>query len=647
MEKKSSNKRLIEIEFNVQNENVSMQSRNKMNNTVKTPMKAMDAELVRDIQDAYPKSYEYTDANGDTKYRKFKLPDAEPELEDVIPYYSKETMNDDLMEIDREFNDAVNNIGVLKGELNQLIEEERLFNEHLNDPNTRMTTKTSMGILLGIKQEQDRVRNLIKDEENTIRNIQLNKRQSEDTYAEDNKRVNKLKKDNFDKVENYKSMLNDLNKGAFNTEIQPDETNEEYMTRLQENAQIEAPENEIDDAKLLCNKEFKDKIKEFIRNNGIIEQVCNSLTVNEKMILLKFWTIIKKKYLDLYGANNSKVNADDILTFLTHFLVNDPSKMNIDNNKVFSNKVEPENEIHTIKNVQITHDRANNCLILENPPSSKNRPLFLKVLNIAEKLNAKTEYILLYSFLGVKNSYTQWIDYDLPYTTPFKKAEASNITIMKECGIDKALFTSIFNNNSPLKICTELINKYHIHPLFLNEVKSEQFPLSQKTNAQKTTIYGYGLKPNENIHEYVHFGKLLLKQKSLYYKNILSVKQSNKLSIQGFQNVKVSDSFVKIIMNMLENINPTAQDIERLSTNERHLYDRLIVSSGLHKDLGVFHKGDNTIEEMKNRLKLIEGEIEIGNNSPLLVKEIHKIIYTLRDMRSITALQAKQYLSQF
>ena len=44
---------------------------------------------------------------------------------------------------------------------------------------------------------------------------------------------------------------------------------------------------------------------------------------------------------------------------------------------------------------------------------------------------------------------------------------------------------------------------------------------------------------------------------------------------------------------------------------------------------------------------IIEGEIEIGNNSPLLLKEIYAILHSLKDMGIISIRQVKDYLSQF
>ena len=155
---------------------------------------------------------------------------------------------------------------------------------------------------------------------------------------------------------------------------------------------------------------------------------------------------------------------------------------------------------------------------------------------------------------------------------------------------------------------------------------------------------GFGIK-TDNIPETIHFGKVLILLHKLYYNNILSVKYHNKINIPGFKNVKVSDKFVKIIMNTLSEKKTTTTDINSLSTYEKQIYDRLIYLANLNRKLP--NNKDKTISELKHRLKLIEGEIESGNNSELLIKELYEITYSLKDFGILSKKNMLSYLSQF
>ena len=164
-----------------------------------------------------------------------------------------------------------------------------------------------------------------------------------------------------------------------------------------------------------------------------------------------------------------------------------------------------------------------------------------------------------------------------------------------------------------------------------------------KKGAEVGVQYGYGIA-SENIPKVVPFGELYLYMRKLYYENILSVRNKNMKVIAGFRATKISEPFMKLLLNMMRGINPTHSDLESLKTGEREVYDRLITLAHLNKN--VVHQKDNTVKDLKKRLKLLESEIEIGNNSPLIKKEIYGILHSLKDFKVITPAQIKKYLQQ-
>ena len=257
-------------------------------------------------------------------------------------------------------------------------------------------------------------------------------------------------------------------------------------------------------------------------------------------------------------------------------------------------------------------------------------------LKIVHEEGSTTALRLLYSFSGERGSFKQWLDKDLPPGRRIKSSEEveafTNITLndMKE----------LFGYTSIAYISRVLLHQYKLKPL------DEGVSITRYNEHRKTPSieYGYGIK-TEKIPDIAHFGKLLIRLKRLYHENILSIKHRNKSSIGGLPNVKVSDKFVNIIMNLMENIHPRHEDINRLSTPERQLYDRIIHLASLQKT--VPNAGDKTLNEMKKRLHLLEGEIEIGNNNPDIIKEIKKILSYLKALGAITPKQMNEYIKQF
>ena len=96
---------------------------------------------------------------------------------------------------------------------------------------------------------------------------------------------------------------------------------------------------------------------------------------------------------------------------------------------------------------------------------------------------------------------------------------------------------------------------------------------------------------------------------------------------------------------MIYGRNPTSHDINLLPINEKQIYDRLIYLANLNKLLP--HTKDKTIQELKHRMKLIEGELEAGNDNLSLFKELYKIAHALNQFKVITKKQLTMYLEHF
>jgi hypothetical protein len=167
------------------------------------------------------------------------------------------------------------------------------------------------------------------------------------------------------------------------------------------------------------------------------------------------------------------------------------------------------------------------------------------------------------------------------------------------------------------------------------------------------TMWGYGLLPNkEVITKHAKFGKNIILLEKLCYKNILSIKDKKMHSVEHLPNVKVSDTLADIIVNMCKNEYPTKQTLDTLSSSEKQLFDLLLYVSGLRKSKHV-NKTENTaakdanIKELKQRFKIVEAEIQAGNNNPVVKAELKEIINKLVLYHAISQNNGKKYLQQY
>jgi hypothetical protein len=70
----------------------------------------------------------------------------------------------------------------------------------------------------------------------------------------------------------------------------------------------------------------------------------------------------------------------------------------------------------------------------------------------------------------------------------------------------------------------------------------------------------------------------------------------------------------------------------------------LLHTAGLHKH--VEHTANKSVEKLKQRLTLIEGELSAGNNNKMIYDELRDIVFKLHHLGEITQNSANEYLKQ-
>ena len=153
-------------------------------------------------------------------------------------------------------------------------------------------------------------------------------------------------------------------------------------------------------------------------------------------------------------------------------------------------------------------------------------------------------------------------------------------------------------------------------------------------------VVGAGIGTH-NYPKLSRFGKVSISPDKLYYKNTLVIKSPHGKAITGLKNTRVSDAMVSILLKILDGGKVGKSELNLLSAHEKQLYDTLMVMSGGHK----IHENsiDNTTREMKHRLNLIGGEMDAGNNSEILLKELHALLHRMAHSGLISTPAAAKY----
>ena len=95
------------------------------------------------------------------------------------------------------------------------------------------------------------------------------------------------------------------------------------------------------------------------------------------------------------------------------------------------------------------------------------------------------------------------------------------------------------------------------------------------------------------------------------------------------------------MIKLIEGGNIKKYELQPLSDHEKMIYDNLIKRSKLHT------MNDNTFEttatKMKDRLLVLEGELEAGNTNPSIKSEIHGLLFKLAHAKVISSIDATKH----
>ena len=605
--------------LNLQLEKMTQEAMGSRVYAPKKPLTAVDQEAIKD----YNKQFKITDENGKPLARKKFTSIPKPDLDDPNTLVLKTVDDDKGKEIDltvplddTQLKHLLGLIEIEKEDLEQaLIDKANCIKaiNHIPDVTSQGGRRREEALIETIAELDDIIKESgkniddIADQVNILMNLDDKIREAQNENAQI---IASQKASNALKIKDYQDTLNVLNKGAFNTNQIYGETEEEYLKRLSDNAEIDTSAEVKEEALDYVRSRFKENIKELIRSESINELVSNELKypseekeIEIKQIINKKFPLFKQKFIKTYGLNNKEVNASDIVQFIKSFIFEDTAHITATTDNII---VAPMESIYTMEN-----------------PLTKKKVYFMPILDEDES------YQLLWSISRNRDTFKQVM------------GKKTLHEIKKLTGISVEDLRDVIRGTSPSNSAKYLVEKKGKTAITEH---STYKPYKEFDNEANEEIYGWGIKP-EKIPDVVPFGKLKLMLHKLYYKNTLVVKHLDGSNIIGLPNLRVSDEFVKVILNLVKGNKLKRSDIETLKTPELHLYNRLIVLADLHKSHSI--DSDKTIAHLKHEMDLLTGEIEAGNDSKEVKKQLHKVVHSLKNFGVINSKEAVTFLKQF
>ena len=583
------------------------------------------------------------------------------EIKRYMSFLADQIQNDRVI-----LDDAYQQQGTIRG---ILATEEGWMNK------TKLYTKLKF-LEIEIRNRNDSLKTNTKEFEKLQKQIELIDKNIEENKVKEAE-VRTINKKRVKMVEESLMMANRSNN--LRVEQGLDESDKDYLARIRQipNERFDTVLYK-DKAELNNIKKFKDYLKELVRRNDIIEDVVKYYPPQTIFQILKIFELVKHKFLKKYGYDNKLIKAQDITDFIDGLLnpavplpiatppteaagaaVAPPASVP-EFQREESQVVEtaapapmpatvvaalPVREAVPTKRTRIVQfdngdsskfewGITDNSLYIHNIDSDitneSGRHIFLKIAHVRQPIR---NCILFSHKDNGKNNFNEI------------KGNYFKRTVIDYLGIDRRTAILLFKGNTQLGGYYDLFKSYGLKDIPEAELKKV------KGMFNNAPAYGYGLKhsPNEikkqEIPKFQKLGKITILLHKLFYKNTLSVKDRSLHSIEGLKNAVVSDKFVQIIMNLIDDKPIQKEAINSLNTREKQLYNQVLYLSGLHTNYE--NSGHEIIRILKRRLELIEGEIEAGNTNKALIIDLRDVLMKLFHYGVISLVSAKKYLSQF
>ena len=367
-----------------------------------------------------------------------------------------------------------------------------------------------------------------------------------------------------------------------------DETDEEYRQRLITNGQTVFDDKIAeDDENAIQLARAKNNLNKVVSDEGKISTIANKLTADDRYQYNKIAPTINKKIIDLYGFNNSLVSESEIAKMIRD-LIGSPNFV--------SSAVRGADGAEETKEPDVVAPINSSYY----PASHYTKPQIVAIA-IATGVDQK----------GTKNQI-------------YDRLKLANKLPPKGRAVDLSLAVGAPAPEEPAA--------------FEPEPPAPPAPVYNPD----PEIEGAGLGvSHDRLPKIVQFGDYYISPRNLYYKNMLSIRSRTGKAINGLKDLKVSDAFVSAIMKILRGDVVRKHDIAMLSDKEQMAYDNLIYMSKLFKK---HHNNvDKTVQKMKERFAVLEGELEAGNTNKLIVEELHQLLHKMAKSNIITATDATNY----
>jgi len=416
-----------------------------------------------------------------------------------------------------------------------------------------------------------------------IRSIHTKLDQSVETIRQNRIREGEVAAANSERMKTLHDELEALNGEPFMEPRQYDESDEDYKARLLANGQKTLSDKQDEEQAKLANLEkCRTNLKGFLTDPSRISTVANKLSSDERQQFNKYIEPIKKKFLETFGFDKKIVSEEEIAQFIKEAVA------------------------------------TKNFVVPSNSPGP-----------VAPAVKEKAKPKAGSDFYSIRN-YSKADLVELVDANGLKRGT-------KEFMYEQLLSRGLLSKKGDAALADIDLPEVPSHAPYL----LPPAPLAAAEEDEEP-VFGYGLGVHrEKVPRHAPFGDYYVSPHNLHFKNVLSIRTRTKKPLNGFKDIRVSDTLAAIIMKILKGETVNKHDLALLNDNERMIYDNLIYMAKLHKTQP--NTVESTVKKLKERLAVLEGELDAGNNNPTILKELHALVHKMAKHNIISHGSATAY----
>jgi hypothetical protein len=550
------------------------------------------------------------------------------------------------------------------------------FSNAMDDLNARRPAE-----IADLRLEYATLEGLIADGQQVLDDSEMNR----SAYLRE---VNAVQQENARRRKIYEDEVRYLNQGRNYIPMREDETADEYKERLREIGVSTGNEDAIQAAAELYNTDkLREKMQEITNDGVLVGDFIRRLDrADERFAVVRAFDLFKKKVVEIFGVNNRYMTSDDLINIADEVIamvatqvaegIPVESRDYVDVDVVVEEEGTPRELLSPSKASPARSPVASGPEYVLTKEAKKlpvgRREALIRyskgapLQKVFQGKQISRESIELYeqearridAFLAERRRPASSGGADLgsdvagvtPPFLPLPPAERPKIR--PETGV---FGESSDTRTPPWADLQQELERERANAATMDQQEVIDTLLAQPNKISllvKAAELGYtfdyekalsGRGISSRYPKRVQFGLIEISPHKLFYENILKVTRKGK-HLTGFPNVKVSNDFVSFMFKVLDGAQPTLRDVNKLSVGEKEIFDAVVFTAGLQKK--VESTGSGVKQSLKDRLALIEGEVEAGNTNDDLIKEARKILQHLARMKIIGHRAAAGHLKQ-